>query len=128
MSIFSPSAEFNTRWLNSPSVIKNTIRQELTDIVHFLQEDTPLPFEFKHGNLNDILAPLQVQHLAQQKAQIYAQKQAEADILLPKLEAQVDNLLAEKKEELHRELTIFSDNIKAWLKETLDAEVSQYKP
>lgn len=128
MSVFTPSAEFNARWLGSPSVIKNAIYKELSDIIELLQEDTSADFEFTHANLDEILTPLQTQHLAQQKAQLYAQKQQEAAVLLPQLESQVDSLVAEKKEALHQELTVFADNLKAWLKKTIEDEVKKYEP
>lgn len=129
MSIFTPSEHFNERWLQSPKAIKNAIYDELTDIITLLQSQTKTDdFEFTHLSLNDSLAPLQEQHLAQQKAKLYAKKQEEAEQLLPKLEEQIDVLIKQKCDDITYELTKYASDIKIWLKQTLDDEVQKYKP
>lgn len=129
MSLFTPSEHFNDRWLQSPTIIKQTIYDELNDIITLLKSDEAAnEFNFTHANLDESLAPLQAQHLAQQKAKRYAQKQQEAQNLLPKLEKQVDILIKQKQDDITKELSNYASEIKAWLKQTLDNHVEQYKP
>lgn len=59
MSGFAFSHQFSHRWLNTPDVVKQTIVQELNDIVTLLQPTTDLDnFNFRVTNLHDAVESL----------------------------------------------------------------------
>lgn len=129
MSNFTPSPQFNARWLATPAIIKHIIYDELDDIKSLLQEQVLLEdFSFRHVNLDLALAPLQKQHLIQERANLYAQKQQEAAVLLPNLQAEIDQKIAQKKAELDEKLEQYKQSLYAWAKQQIDNAVESYKP
>lgn len=129
MSNFTPSPQFNARWLATPAIIKHIIYDELDDIKSLLQEQVlHEDFSFRHVNLDLALAPLQKQHLIQERANLYAQKQQEAAVLLPNLQAEIDQKIAQKKAELDEKLEQYKQSLYAWAKQQIDNAVESYKP
>lgn len=74
MSGFAFSPQFSQRWLTTPHAVKQTIMQELGDIITLLQPETPLEgYRFSVDNLHD-----SIEDLMQQEAQRQAQLRLEA--------------------------------------------------
>lgn len=116
---FTPSDNFNERWLQSPDAMKKAIHDELDDIMLLLQDDTPArDFEFTTPNLHAKLEHLQIAHLDTLKQLAKKIKAQKADELIPRLEQTLQAKLAD-------ETALLSDNLKLWLRQLIKEELDK---
>lgn len=118
MSSFSPSEQFEQRWLGSPMAMRKAIQGELSDIIVLLDEKTDLnTFNFQTPDLHTALYHLQTAHL-DTLHQIRRQERAEqAQMLIPKFEQKI-------QEALDARIGSLSDELRAWIRESIKDELA----
>lgn len=129
MSAFSPSAQFSKHWLSTPVIARQAFHQELTDIITLLKSDTPAKdFRFHHDNFDkEIASLLHIYDAGKAPAPTHdaptlsdEQKQAITDTIYKKLSSRIDDVLSDQMAQL-------SEDLKAWLKNAIQEELSQAK-
>lgn len=119
---FTPSEQFNQRWLDSPLAMKQAIYDELDDIVQLLQDDTELDdFRFTTEDLAGKLTHLQTAHLQTLRRLAHQRKIERADALVPVLEKTIDDKLTEQ-------LAVLSDELKQWIRQAIQDELDKEQP
>lgn len=118
MSSFSPSEQFEQRWLGSPVAMRKAIENELSDIIALLDENTDLnTFAFQTPDLHTALYHLQTAHLDTLR-QIRRQERSEqAQMLIPKFEQKI-------QEALNDRLGGLSEELRIWIRESIKDELA----
>lgn len=117
---FTPSDNFTKRWLDSPTAMKATIHDELSDIITLLKDETQInTFEFSTPDLATKLIHLQTAHLETLAHLAHERKIQRSERLIPVLEKAIDDKLSDKMGDLSDELKCF---IRQAIKEELDKE------
>lgn len=118
MTTFAPSEHFHERWVNSPNTIKQTIYNELNDIITLLNEQTDVAhFHFTTPDLHNTLSTLHEAHLGALRQIRLAQREAQAVALTPHLEEKIDTALKER-------LASLSNELKDWLRLAIREEIA----
>lgn len=100
MSGFAFSHQFSHRWLNTPDVVKQTIVQELNDIVTLLQPTTDLDnFNFRVTNLHDAVESL----MEVERIRLQAEREEQQRLEQERLEAQKREAARLEQERLEKE-------------------------
>lgn len=120
---FTPSDQFNERWLATPQAMKQAIYDELDDIIALLQNDSKLEgFHFRNLDLNDKLHHLHIAHLETLKTLHQKQRQERVDALLPILEAKIEQKLHDK---VNERLVGLDKELKLWIAQVVADEVAK---
>lgn len=115
---FTPSDNFEQRWLDSPVAMKQAIHDELDDIIKLLDDDTRVDgFEFAHPDLASKLTHLQTAHLESIQKLAQKLKAERAEALIPALEQRLDDMLVSRMDSLSSEL-------KAWIRQVIQEELN----
>lgn len=122
------SPDFPKHWLNMPIAIRQAFYQELSDIVDMLQSGADKEFVFTYRNFdatieallpsddisqNDYYTPATAPFKLSE-----ADRQAIEQRIYDKLSLKIDDFLSEHMGQL-------SNNLKTWLKSTINDELSQ---
>ncbi|OOR91315.1 hypothetical protein B0181_03130 [Moraxella caviae] len=141
MATFSPTLQFQKRWLAAPAAVKQAFHQELSDIIHMMGSDIAAKdYAFTNPDFGRTVSELlQTQQTESAPAKKFVQNidttplsdAGEAHFnpqdlaavearITSKLSAQIDDFLGEHFAQL-------TDDLKAWLQTAVKNEMAKYK-